>query len=226
VSIYVLVHGAFEGGWIFDDVGTRLRAEGHRVEVVHQLPSAGVDSSALGDLSADVDCVRRRLDATGEPVVLVGHSYGGMVITELANHPGVRHSVYLTALWPQCGQSVMNMYGDALPRSIVPHDDHALRLTDDFELAYELMCKDMDRDHARAVLSRFALQSVASMNSASSAPDHTHPTTYIIAELETAASVAAQEARAASADFVVRLKGGHMVSLTMPDELAAALARI
>ena len=69
-------------------------------------------------------------------VVLVGHSYGGMVITELADHPKVRHSVYLAAFWPQRGQSLLDLLGDApLPNWIVQRDDGALEITDDFELA-------------------------------------------------------------------------------------------
>ena len=62
--------------------------------VVDQLPSAGTDPTSLGDLTADADHV---LDTLDDPVVLVGHSYGGMVITELADHTKVRHSVYLAA---------------------------------------------------------------------------------------------------------------------------------
>ena len=89
------------GGWVWDDVAERLAKAGHQAYVVDQLPSGGTDPALLGDLSDDADHVRGMLDAMDEPVVLVGHSYGGMVITELADHPKVRHSVYLTAVWPQ-----------------------------------------------------------------------------------------------------------------------------
>ena len=162
MSDYLLVHGAFCGGWVWDDVAERLEKAGCRVRVVAQLPSAGADSGSLGDLTADANCVRQVLDTIDEPVVLVGHSYGGMVITELADHPKVRHSVYLTALWPQRGQSALNLFGDALPNSIVRRDDGALQITDDFELAWKSFCKDLDRGPARRVLSRFVLQSAAS----------------------------------------------------------------
>src|ERR1700730_16969856 len=93
MSNYVLVHGAFVGGWIWADTAALLEKEGHRVDVVEQLPSAGPDPATLGDLQADVDCVRRVVEAVGQPVVLVGHSYGGMVLTELADHPAVAHAV-------------------------------------------------------------------------------------------------------------------------------------
>jgi pimeloyl-ACP methyl ester carboxylesterase len=72
--------------------------------------------------------VRAVLNSLDEPVVLVGHSYGGMVITELADHPKVRHSVYLAAFWPQRGQSLLDLIGDGpSPPWIVARDDGALR---------------------------------------------------------------------------------------------------
>jgi pimeloyl-ACP methyl ester carboxylesterase len=55
--------------------------------MVDQLRSVGTDPASLGDLTADANHVRAVLDSLDEPVVLVGHSYGGMVITELADHP-------------------------------------------------------------------------------------------------------------------------------------------
>jgi pimeloyl-ACP methyl ester carboxylesterase len=84
---FVLVHGGLVGGWYWSEVAQRLEKAGHRVEVIEQLPSAGPDPAVLGDLAADVEVVKQAVERVGEPVVLVGHSYGGMVITELADHP-------------------------------------------------------------------------------------------------------------------------------------------
>ena len=203
VSDYLLVHGAFGGGWVWDDVARWLKMAGHHVRVVDQLPSAGSDPGSLGDLNADINHVRQMLDATDKPVVLVGHSYGGMVLTELADHPNVPHSVYVTALWPQQGQSVLNLYGDVLPPNIIRRDDGALELTDDFTRAWQGMCPDVDHARAQEILSRSVLQSAASLASPSAAPERTHPTTYVIATGETDASVAAQQVWATNA----RLRG-------------------
>ena len=228
MSDYLLVHGAFCGGWVWDDLAERLEKSGHRVRVVDQLPSAGTDPGSLGDLSANAHHVRQVLDTSDEPVVLVGHSYGGMVITELADHPKVRHSAYLTALWPQRGQSVLDLFGGALPNWIIRRDDGALEITDDFELAWESLCPDLDRDRTQGVLSRSVLQSDASFAASSTAPDRDHPTTYVIAaqESDNCIPVAAQEATSANADYVVRLPAAHMVQLSRPDDLAEALGRI
>ena len=229
MSSYLLVHGACGGGWVWDDVAERLEKAGHRVRVVERLPSAGTDPGSLRDLTADAHCVRQVLDTIDERVVLVGHSYGGMVITELADHPKVRHSVYLAAFWPQRGQSLLDLLGDApLPNWFIQRDDGALEFTDDFELLWESLCADLDRNRAREVLSRAVLQSAAAFGAPSTAPVRAHPTTYVIAaqDSDNCVPVAAQEAMSASADYVVRLPAAHMVQLSRPDALAEALGRI
>ena len=229
MSSYLLVHGAWGGGWVWDDLAERLDKAGHRVTVVDQLPSAGTDPASLGDLTADADYVRGVLDTLDEPVVLVGHSYGGMVITELADHPKVRHSVYVAAFWPQRGQSLLSLLGDGpQPAWIVPRDDGALEITKDLDVAREALCADLDRDQTREFLSHVVLQSAAALSAPSTAPDRGHPTTYVITtqESDNGIPVAAQEAMSANADNVVRIPAAHMVQLSRPDELAEALGRI
>jgi pimeloyl-ACP methyl ester carboxylesterase len=66
MSNYLLVHGAWAGGWVWDDLAERLEKAGHRVRVVDRLPSAGTDPESLGDLTADANYVRQLLDT--EPV--------------------------------------------------------------------------------------------------------------------------------------------------------------
>ena len=229
MSSYLLVHGAWCGGWVWDDVAKRLEKAGHRVSVVDQLPSSGTDPASLGDLTDDVNHVRSILEAQDDPVVLVGHSYGGMVITELVDHPMVRHCVYLAAFWPQRGQSVDSLRGDApMPSWAVQRDDGTFEITRDLELARDSLCADLDRERARQLHSRFVLQSPAAFEVPSTAPDRKHPTTYIITSQESdkCIPVMAQEAMAANADNVLRLAAAHFVQLSRPDELAEALGRI
>jgi pimeloyl-ACP methyl ester carboxylesterase len=223
---YLLVHGGLGVGWVWDDVAKRLKTAGHRVHVVDHLPSVGTDPASLGDLSADASHVRQTLDAIDKPIVLVGHSYSGMVITEFADHPKVRHTVYMTAFLPERGQSALNLVGDVLPPVFTQRNDGAFEITNDFEFAWKSFCPDLDRERAHEVLARFVLQSDSSFAAPSTAPGRTHPTTYVIAARETDASVAAQEAWAANADYVVRLPAAHMLQLSRPDELAEALGGI
>jgi pimeloyl-ACP methyl ester carboxylesterase len=227
MTTFVLVHGGFIGGWYWSEVADRLRGAGHRVEVIEQLPSAGTDPAALGDLAADADVVRRAVERMGEPVVLVGHSYGGMVITELADHPAVAHSVYLAAFWPQRGQSLMDVFtAGPAPTWMSPHDDGTLRTTDDLALLRRTLCADVDEQRAYTDLRRLLPQSIASATAPSTAPDRGHPTTYVICEQDQALPPAAQEQMATAADHRYRLPSSHQPMASMPDVLADTLGRI
>jgi pimeloyl-ACP methyl ester carboxylesterase len=228
VTNFVLVHGGFVGGWYWSEVTHRLENAGHRVEVIEQLPSAGSDPAVLRDLAADAEVVKQAVERVGEPVVLVGHSYGGMVITELADHPAVAHSVYLTAVWPRRGQSAMDILTAAGPPPtwMSAHDDGTLRATDDLELLRQALCADVDKQRAYASLRRFVPHSIASATAPSTAPDRGHPTTYVICERDQALPVAAQEQMAAATDHHLWLPSSHTPMMSMPDELADALGRV
>jgi pimeloyl-ACP methyl ester carboxylesterase len=224
---FLLVPGGFVGGWYWSEVADRLRKAGHRVEVIDQLPSAGNDPGALGDLATDVEAVRQTVERIGEPVVLVAQSYGGMVITELAGHPGVAHSVYVAAFWPQRGQSAMSILAAGPPASwAAVHDDGTLRTTPDLEVLRQAVCGDVDAQQAYPYLRRFVPQSIASATAPSTAPDRGHPATYIVCEQDKALSPAIQEQMAAAADHRHRLPSSHTPMMSMPDELADLLDRV
>ena len=222
---YVLVHGGFVGGWYWQEVADLMRSHGHRVEVIERLPSSGAEPTALGDLQADADLVRSVVAAVGAPVVLVGHSYGGMVITELADDPAVAHVVYLSAFWPQRGQSVNDFLGGHLPNWIVPHRDGTVTVTEDFDMARQALCADVDVTTAAATMRRLVPQSVSSLQSASTGPERTHPATYIICEQDNAIPPAAQEQMSAGADHVERLDSSHQAMGSMPTSVVALLER-
>ena len=85
---FVLVHGAWHGAWCWDHVSPLLSAAGFEV-VCLDLPGRGQNTEPLADLHGDADAVTSVLDAVAGPVVLVGHSYGGAVITEAGDHDKV-----------------------------------------------------------------------------------------------------------------------------------------
>jgi pimeloyl-ACP methyl ester carboxylesterase len=209
----------------------RLAHRGHTrwafVDVIEQMPSAGRDPTALGDLQDDVDCVRQVVEAVGQPVVLVGHSYGGMVITELADHPAVAHTVYLSAFWPQQGQSVNDFFGYGHPPNwIVPHDDGTATVTENLDIARDTLCADVDSKRAAENLRRLTPQAMSTLTAPSTAPERSHPATYIICEQDKSIPPAAQEQMAARADHIERLASSHQPMASMPDQLAAVLGRV
>ena len=104
----VLVHGAWHGAWAWDRVIPFLRTAG--VECVAlDLPGHGEDRGPFGDLHADAARVGETLDSLTADVVLVGHSYGGAVISEAGLHPAVGHLVYLTAFVLDVGESCLSI---------------------------------------------------------------------------------------------------------------------
>jgi pimeloyl-ACP methyl ester carboxylesterase len=107
----VLVHGGFVDGSGWRGVYDRLRALGHRVAVV-QNPTVS--------LEGDVAATKQVLDDIDGPVVLVGHSYGGVVITETGSDERVAGLVYIAAFAPDKGESVNTLIADPPPGAPVP----------------------------------------------------------------------------------------------------------
>jgi pimeloyl-ACP methyl ester carboxylesterase len=106
----VLVHGGFVDGSGWEPLYHILRGAGHEVAVVQN------PTTSLAD---DVAVTRRVLDQH-DRVVLVGHSYGGAVITEAGNHPNVAALVYIAAFAPDTGESVNTLIADPPPGAPVP----------------------------------------------------------------------------------------------------------
>jgi pimeloyl-ACP methyl ester carboxylesterase len=106
-----LVHGGFVDGSGWQAVYDLLVAEGHDVRIV-QNPTTSLDD--------DVATTRRVLDDLEGPVVLVGHSYGGAVITESGTHDRVSALVYIAAFAPDKGESVNTLLADPPPGAPVP----------------------------------------------------------------------------------------------------------
>ena len=109
---FVLVHGAWHGGWVWDLVRARLEAQGHIV-LTPTLSGLGERSEELSSditLQTHVADVIADINQSGiERFILVGHSYGGMVITGVADqlHARIDHLVYLDAAVPEDGQSML-----------------------------------------------------------------------------------------------------------------------
>jgi len=111
VKNVVLVHGGFVDGSGWRGVYDILKKEGFNVSVA-QNPTIS--------LAGDVATVKQAVDAQGGPVILVGHSYGGAVITEAGTNPNVAALVYITAFAPDAGESVNTLIANPAPGAPVP----------------------------------------------------------------------------------------------------------
>lgn len=111
VGTIVLVHGGFVDGSGWEGVYKILKKDGYNVSIV-QNPTIS--------LADDVAVTKRVLATHKEPVILVGHSYGGVVITEAGNDPQVAGLVYITAFAPDKGESISSLIQNPPPGAPVP----------------------------------------------------------------------------------------------------------
>jgi len=111
INNVVLVHGGFVDGSGWEPVYKLLKSKGYNVSVV-QNPTTS--------LAADVAATKAVLDAQNGPVILVGHSYGGVVVTEAGNDPKVARLVYIAAFAPDKGESVQTLIANPVPGAPVP----------------------------------------------------------------------------------------------------------
>jgi pimeloyl-ACP methyl ester carboxylesterase len=185
----VLVHGAWHGAWCFDRVMPLLR-EANVPAVAVDLPGHGADAGHFTDLHGDASRVGTVLDDIVGDVVLLGHSYGGAVITEAGVHPSVTHLVFLCALPLDTGEScaaaaVEEMVGLShagrpnLADGWVAHPDGTTSLT--VRGAATCLYNDCDPDTVSWAAARLGPQPMANLGqSPVAAAWRERPSTYVV----------------------------------------------
>lgn len=215
----VLVHGAFENSSIWDKVITILQRRGVRV-VTAQNPLTSVD--------ADAKNTNRVIDNQPGDVVLVGHSYGGVVITEAGNNPKVKALVYVAGASPNSGQSGLDE-ASAYPKpALLGH-----LFVDQQGMAYATEEGMIDLAQDIVPGERWVLQATqgpialaAFQGKISHAAWETKPSWSIVADDDRAISPQEEADSAARIKAkVTHLKSGHEVMLTKPAAVADVILR-
>lgn len=219
VSI-VLVHGAFVDASGWREVYDRLVSDGYQVLVV-QNPTI--------TLEGDVAATRRAIAAARHPVVLVGHSYGGAVITEAGDDPKVRQLVYLAAFAPDIGESILKLAetptpGEPAAPLLPPADGYVI--VDPARFA-DAFAADVDPSITRFMAQAqvpWGLQALSTP--LSKAAWKAKPSSYLIATQDrmippTAQRVMAGRARAATTE----IRSSHAVMLSHPGEVASFIEK-
>jgi pimeloyl-ACP methyl ester carboxylesterase len=212
----LLVHGAWHGSWCWDSLRAVLDGDGWTTRTV-DLPSAGQQAGVRDDARAVLD----ELERIDGPVVVVAHSYGGIPVSEaVAEADSVPHLVYLAAYQLDVGESLLGHHG-----APVPPEPHGFQAVPDHPVP--MFYGDVPEPEAEEAARRLVPQSTKSFSDTlTQAGWHTIPSTYVVCENDQALAPQNQEALAARAGAVHRIASHHSPFLSMPEELAALLAKI
>ena len=214
----VLVHGGFVDGSGWDGVFEILRKVGYNVAVV-QNPTIS--------LTGDVAATRSVIKAQSGPVILVGHSYGGAVITEAGNDPTVAALVYITAFAPDNGESVGTLIANPAPGApvppILPPRDGFLYL--DKEKFAASFAADVEPKRAAFMAESQVPWGLEALNgSITQAAWKTKPSWYLVAADDRMIPPDAQRFMSKRARAtVVETKGSHSVYVSRPEPVAALI---
>lgn len=219
----ILVHGGWHGAWCWAALEPALRAHGHDVHAV-ELSSHGTDPATVGDLHSDVEQVRRTAGGIAGPVVLLGHSYGGLVITEAAaGLDNVTNLAYLAAFFPaQPGTSMRSLTGGGRAPWL-DFTDGLMSVAAGWgsKLFYSDCAPEVAADAERRLLP----QSAASFGQqVTTTTWRTVHSTYLICTDDHAVAPAAQRDWAALVDDSVEIRSGHSPMLSQPEHLAGLIA--
>ncbi len=219
VSI-VLVHGGFVDGSGWEDVYKILTKDGYNVSIV-QNPTTS--------LTDDVAATKRILSTLSGPAILVGHSYGGAVITEAGTDPRVVGLVYIAAFAPDRGESVATLIKDPVPGApvppILPPQDGFLAL-DQAKFAASFAA-DVPPAKAEFMSKSQVPWGLDALNGAVSEPAwRTKPSWYLIATDDKMIPPPAQQAMSMRAgSTMVEVKGSHAVYVPQPKAVAALIEK-
>jgi pimeloyl-ACP methyl ester carboxylesterase len=217
VKTIVLVHGAFADGSGWKSIADILVNHGYSVRVVQE-PETSFD--------ADVAATRRVLDKAG-PCVLVGHSYGGMIITEAGKHPDVKALVYVAAMQPDVGESLISL-ADKMPpaaKSIGPVGDGYLAVNP------EAFPADFAAGVPKPVADFMAISQVPIFNEALKAPATVapwkdKPSYAVVAKGDRMINPDLERFMAKRAKSEsIELDGPHAIFLLHPREIAALIEK-
>jgi pimeloyl-ACP methyl ester carboxylesterase len=216
----VLVHGGFVDGSGWEAVYRLLRRAGHTVSVV-QNPTLS--------LTDDVRVTKRVIAAQSGPVVLVGHSYGGAVITEAGNEPQVVALAYIAAFAPDEGESVSSLIKDPPPGApvppIFPPQDGFLSL--DRAKFASSFAADVDPERAQFMADSQVPWGVEALDGKVSRPAwKSKPSWYLVATDDRMIPPPAQRFMAKRAGAaVVEIAGSHAVYVSQPEAVARLISR-
>lgn len=214
----VLVHGGFMDGSGWQSVYKILKKDGYNVAVV-QNPTLS--------LAGDVAATKLIIHMQNSPVILVGHSYGGAVITEAGNDAGVASLVYIAAFAPDKGESVSTLIENRPPgapvQPILP-PQNGFQFPDNARLPVSFAA-NIDKEKPACTADSHVPWGVEALSGKISEPAwKTRPSWYLVTTEDTMIPPQAQRQMASRAgSTVVEVAGSHAIYVSQPDVVAALI---
>ena len=213
VKNVVLVHGAFADGSGWEPVAQILMNEGYKVSVVQHPETSYAD---------DQKYTKAAIDAMGGPVVLVGHSYGGSVITEAGNHPNVKALVYIAAFALDAGESCASIEA-AVPQAskAFKPDSNGNWWIEQEHFAADFAA-DLPKDQAQFMaISQVPISTDAFTHKVTNPAWKTKPTWYMVATEDRSINPEQERMMANRAHATtVEVKASHVAYMSHPKESA------
>jgi pimeloyl-ACP methyl ester carboxylesterase len=224
VRTLIFVHGACvrDAAWWWSRMVEPLAGHGI-ASVAVALPSCGEAGGELGDLYADVRACARAIEEADAQVILCGHSYGGMVITEAGADERVAGLLYVVSVMPETGQSMADLTASEPAPWMLPGDDGTVGV--DAGIVSELFLQDCDELTTRHALERLTRQSLTPFTQP---PRHVawqeKPSTYIVCTEDLAIPAETQRRRIRRAARQIDFRAGHHPFLARPGAFAQTIA--
>ena len=186
------------------------------------LASCGETGDTLGDLYDDVQACREAIAEVDGPVVLCGHSYGGMIITEAGADDRVTQLLYVTSVMPDAGQSQADLIGSEPAPWLQPGEDGTVSV--DPDMIREFFLQDCDESTTEQAVSRLTRQSLTPFTQAPrQIAWQQKPTTYFVCTEDLATPPEAQRQRVKPDTRLVEFGAGHNPFLSRPDQFAESI---
>jgi pimeloyl-ACP methyl ester carboxylesterase len=216
----LLLHGGFVDGSGWEQVHNMLKNDGYSVSVVQN------PTSSLAD---DVAATKRVVAGETNPVILVGHSYAGVVITEAGNDPNVAGLVYIAAFAPDRGESVASLIknpapGTPMPPILPPQAGYLLLDRSKFAASF---AADLPKEKASFMANSQLPWGVAALEGVvTQAAWRSKPSWYLVATDDKMIPPEAQRAMSRRAGAAVtEVKGSHAVYVSKPEAVVALIKK-
>jgi len=186
------------------------------------LPSCGETGDTLGDLYDDVHACRQAIAEVDGPIVLCGHSYGGMIITEAGADERVTQLLYVTSVMPDAGQSQADLIGSEPAPWMRPREDGTVGV--DPDMIRQFFLQDCDETTTEQAVSRLTRQSLTPFTQPPrQVAWKQNPATYFVCTEDLATPADVQRRRVKDETRLVEFSAGHHPFLSRPDAFAESI---